>query len=60
MEQWEFRLDAKRRWYWRRTSDTGLHNVSSQTFETRAACANDAVKHGYTADAEENGEAREK
>ena len=52
MADWEFRLDAKRRWYWRRILDDGSHGVSSQTFESRDACVADAAQHGFARDAQ--------
>jgi hypothetical protein len=55
METWEFLQDARRCWYWRRTSATGSHSVSSRVFDTRDVAVADALTHGYDPKSEKPG-----
>jgi hypothetical protein len=57
MEMWEFLQDARRCWYWRRTSASGSHSVSSRVFDTRDACVADALARGYDPKAQDPGDA---
>lgn len=47
-ERWEFYLDARGLWCWRRVhEDRGIVADSKRCFPTRDACLADAVRHGY-------------
>jgi hypothetical protein len=47
-DHWEFYLDARGLWCWRRLrKDAGVISDSKRCFPTRNDCIDDAVKHGY-------------
>jgi hypothetical protein len=49
-DHWEFYLDARGLWCWRRLhNDAGVISDSKRCFPTRSDCIDDAVKHGYVA-----------
>lgn len=49
-DHWEFYLDARGLWCWRRLHKSGgVISDSKRCFPTRNDCIVDAVKHGYVA-----------
>lgn len=47
-ERWEFYLDARGLWCWRRIGATaGTVSDSKRCFPTRSECIADAEKHGF-------------
>lgn len=49
-ERWEFYLDARGLWCWRRVHvERGIVSDSKRCFPTRDDCLADAARHGYVA-----------
>lgn len=49
MDKWEFYLDAKGDWRWRRTAPNGrIVGASSQGYSNKRDCIANAKRNGYT------------
>lgn len=49
MDKWEIYQDATGKWRWRRTAPNGrIVAASTESYNTRQACVENAKRNGYT------------